>query len=37
LTDVVSERAGAAAYRVERRGDEIVETPLAARLLEVTS
>jgi peptidase E len=37
LTDVVSERRGARAYRVERKGDEIVETPLAARLLEATS
>ena len=33
LAEVVSEREGAAAYRVELRGDEIVETRLPARLL----
>ena len=33
LAEVVSDRPGAAAYRVERKGDEIVETRLPARLL----
>ena len=33
LTEVVSERAGATAYRVDREGDEVVETRLPARLL----
>jgi peptidase E len=33
LTEVVTERAGATAYRVESRGDGVVETPLDARLL----
>ena len=33
LTEVVCDRADAAAYRVERDGSEIVETRLAARLL----
>lgn len=33
LEEVVSSRDGARAYRVERRGGEVVETPLAARQL----
>lgn len=33
LAEVVSAREGATAYRVERRDDEVVETPLQARLL----
>jgi peptidase E len=35
LTEVVSDRADASGYRVERDGDEIVETRLPARLLTV--
>jgi dipeptidase E len=37
LTEVVSDRPDAAAYRVEREGDGIVETRLPARLLTATS
>jgi peptidase E len=33
LTEVVTDRPGAAAYRVERDGDEVIETRLPARLL----
>jgi dipeptidase E len=33
LVEVVTERDGATAYRVERRGGEVAETPLEARLL----
>jgi peptidase E len=35
LTEVVSDRPGASAYRVERQGDEVVETRLPARLLTI--
>ena len=37
LTEVVSDRPDAAAYRVEREADGIVETRLPARLLTTTS
>jgi peptidase E len=33
VAEVVSARAGATAYRVEKAGDEVVETPLEARML----
>ena len=33
LTEVVTERADAAGYRIERDGDRAIETPLSARLL----
>jgi dipeptidase E len=36
LTEVVADRPKATAYRVEREGGEVVETPLPARLLTAT-
>jgi peptidase E len=33
LIEVLSDREGAAAYRVERHGDEVVETRLEARVI----
>lgn len=33
LAEVVASREGAAAYRVEKRGADVIETPLPARLL----
>jgi dipeptidase E len=33
VSEAITARAGATAYRVEKKGSEVVETPLAARLL----
>lgn len=36
LSEVVSDRPGGTAYRVDREGEEVVETRLPARLLTAT-
>jgi hypothetical protein len=33
IAEVVTAREGATAYRVDKQGEQVVETPLAARLL----